>query len=169
MQERTVHLTAKRDEYIALLDFCLVGIGAVLYLLWAQLVTTAAVVTLPLLSSGVLFSLSKLRQVQPEYILTEQGIRFAPYLRHDWISWAEITAITPTTPCDSPPYVQLQLKPDATYWITLSPMHKQFLRVYAGGPELVPVAYLYTAGLTMSHEQIIEIVQRYWQQQKDVV
>lgn len=168
MKANEIKLTAANDETIALLCFSLAGIGLVLFLLWARLVTAGAAVSLSLLGGCILFSLGKLRQRQPEYMLTDQGIHFGPHLRRPPIGWREVTAITAITSCDSLPYIQLQLAADAAAWATLSPLRKRFLRFYTGGTEATPAAYLYTAGLTMSHEQIVEILQRYWQQQKEI-
>lgn len=167
MKAHEIKLTAANDETIALLCFSLAGMGLVLFLLWAQLVTAGVLISLPVLGGCTLFSLSNLRQRQPEYMLTEQGIHFGPHLGHPPIRWREVTAITTVTPGDSLPYVQLQLAADAAAWTTLSPLRKRLLRVYAGSPESIPVAYLYTAGLTLSHAQVVEILQRYWQQQKE--
>jgi hypothetical protein len=136
--------------------------GLVVGLLLAQLILPWATVVLLLLAAGVIFSVRKLRQTTPEYTLTPQGIRFGPTLGRDWIPWTDITAISTERNCDKPAYVQLELKRDATCWTTLSPVRRQFLRVYTGNRDWSPVARLYTAGLQQSHEQVLQTVQRYW-------
>jgi hypothetical protein len=172
MNAGEVQLLAAKDEYLTLFGFCLAGMGLVVGLLLAQLILPWATVALLLLAAGVIFSVRKLRQTTPEYTLTPQGIRFGPTLGRDWIPWTDITAISTERNCDKPAYVQLELKRDATCWTTLSPVRRQFLRVYTGNRDWSPVARLYTAGLQQSHEQVLQTVQRYWlhhawQQQKE--
>jgi hypothetical protein len=162
MAEHEIQLLAAKDEYLTLFGFCLAGMGLVVGLLLAQLILPWATVVLLLLAAGVIFSVRKLRQTTPEYTLTPQGIRFGPTLGRDWIPWTDITAISTERNCDKPAYVQLELKRDATCWTTLSPVRRQFLRVYTGNRDWSPVARLYTAGLQQSHEQVLQTVQRYW-------
>lgn len=169
MQEDEIQLTAAKGEYIALLGFCLVSMVVVAALLWTQLVTPWAALTFPLLFGGLLFAIKKLMQTQPEYWLDQQGIRFGPHLGRVWIPWVAVTAIEVKADPGHPPYVALQLRPDAGDWPTPATWRQRLFRIIRARREQPPTVYLYTAGLTVSHDQVLTLLHRFWRQQKAFV
>jgi len=162
-----IQLTAAKGEYVALLGFCLVSILLLAYLLRVQVITPWVIVALPLLVGALLFGSKKLLQTQPEYTLDKQGIRFGPHLGRVWIPWVAVTAIEVKADPGHPPYVALRLQANAGNWPTPVTWRQCLLRVSRARQEQPPTVYLYTAGLTVSHDQVLTLLHRFWQQPTD--
>jgi len=164
MEQTEVRLVAEKDEYVAFILFCFVGIMVVTCLfIWGHLIWGAATAGLLLLVSGVIYGIRKVTQNHPEYIIANQGIHFGPSLGNYWIPWADINGISDQRQINGPAYVQLRLKTDSAYWLTLSPLRKQLLRIHMCGRKVCPSARVHTAGLPNSHQQVLVILQDYFQ------
>lgn len=167
MKQSEIQLTLAKGEYLTLLFFCMAAIPLVFcWLVWTQVLHTTTLGLLFLLVLGVVYFVSQLAQDEPEYIITEVGVRFGTGVGGHFIPWTDVEAIRDERSLDGPNYVVLQLKTNAPYGVSLLALRKHLLRVSGWEQDRAPVAHLHTAGLEASHQEILAILHDYFRQYK---